>query len=84
MKSIVPWTRNMDDQNLLLAINTDPDQPVTAWVDLDANTLPGSWHLACLYSSDAAQIGQLITVQTLGNRQAVQLTVPPAGFVIFE
>jgi glycosidase len=84
MKSVVPWTRNLDDQNLLLAINTDPDQPGTVWVDLDAGMLPASKHFSCLYSSDAAQIGQILTVQTLGERQAVQLPVSAAGFVMFE
>ena len=84
MKSIVPWSRSFDDQNLLLAINTDPDQPRTAWVDLDAGALPAEGHLTCLYATDAAQIGQTLTVQTVGDRQAVQLTVPAAGFVIFE
>jgi hypothetical protein len=84
MKSVVPWTRSFDDQNLLLAINTDPDQPGTVWVDLDAGMLPASRHFTCLYSSDAAQIGQVLTVQTVGERQAVQLAVPAAGFVIFE
>jgi len=84
MKSVVPWTRSFDDQNLLLAINTDPDQPATAWVDLDAGMLPASRRFTCLYSSGAAQIGQTLTVQALGDRQAVQLTVPAAGFVVFE
>ncbi len=84
MKSVVPWTRNFDDQNLLLAINTDPDQPATTWIDLDPATLPANGQLTCLYATDAAQIGQTLTAQTLGEHQAVQLTVPAAGFVVFE
>ncbi len=84
MRSIVPWTRNFDNQNLLLAINTDPDQPTTTWVDLDPSTLPIGGQLTCLYSSDGSQIGQAISVQSLGTGQIVQLTVPPAGFVVFE
>jgi glycosidase len=84
MKSIVPWSRSFDDQHLLLAINTDPEQPSTAWVDLDANTIPAGGHLTCLYATEGAQIGQVLTAQTVGGRQAVQLTVPAAGFVIFE
>lgn len=84
MKSVVPWTRNFDDQNLLLAINTDPDQPSTAWIDLDPSTLPAKGLLTCLYATDAAYIGQTLTVQTLGEHQAVQITVPAAGFVVFE
>jgi glycosidase len=84
MKAIVPWTRSFDDQNLLLALNTDPDQPSTAWVDLPANTMPAGGQFLCLYSTDTTQIGQTLTVQTMGDHQTVQLTVPAAGFVIFE
>ena len=84
MKSVVPWTRSFDDQNLLLAINTDPDQPSTAWVDLDPSTVPAAGQLTCLYATDAALIGQTLTVQTLNDHQAVHLTVPAAGFVVFE
>jgi glycosidase len=61
-----------------------PGLPGTVWVDLDAGMLPASRHFTCLYATDAAQIGQALTVQTVGDRQAVQLTVPAAGFVMFE
>jgi len=38
--------------------------------------------LKCLYSKDAAQIGQSVTVEAR-NGKAVLITVPAAGFVIF-
>ena len=35
--SIVPWSRLLDDQEVVLAINTDVNQPRTAWVTIDAS-----------------------------------------------
>jgi glycosidase len=84
MLSLVPWSRSFDDQNLLLALNTDPHQPRSAWVDLSINTNPAGKQLQCLYSTDAEQIGQRLTVKQAGDRSVVNLSVPAAGFVIFE
>jgi glycosidase len=84
MLSVVPWSRSFDDQNLLLALNTDPGQSRSAWVDLNASTNPGGKQLQCLYSTDSAQIGARLTVQKAGDRSVINLSVPAAGFVIFE
>ena len=84
MLSVVPWSRSFDDQNLLLALNTDPNQSRSAWVDLDANNYPAEVQLQCLYSTDPAQIGRRLSVQVSPGRSVVKLDVPAAGFVIFE
>jgi glycosidase len=84
MLSVVAWSRSFDDQNLLLAINTDPNQSRSAWVDLDASIYPAGRRLQCLYSTDPTQIGRPLTVRNAADRSAVSLTVPAAGFVIFE
>jgi len=84
MLSVVPWTRLFDDQHLLAAINTDPDNPRTAWVDLEPDQCPVEARLTCLYSTDPAQIGQELVVEVIAGRNAVQLSVPSAGFVVFE
>jgi hypothetical protein len=84
MRSIVPWTRLFDDQQLLLAINTDPDQPRTAWVDLHPRHNPEGKRLACLYSSDPAEIGQELEVRAAGERRVASLRVPAGGFCIYE
>jgi glycosidase len=84
MKTIVPWTRSFDDQELVLAINTDPDQGTTIWVDLDPDVYPAGKTITCLYATSADQIGQQLTVQAIGERRAIHLTVPGAGFVVYE
>jgi glycosidase len=84
MLSIVPWSRLFDDQHILAAINTDPDHPRTAWVSLDPASAPEGRRLTCLYSTDPAQIGQEMEARTAGERRVVQLSVPAAGFVVYE
>jgi len=84
MRSVVPWARLFDDQLILVAINTDPDQPSTAWVDLPANQFTAGQLLTCLYSTDPLEIGQGGMVQAASERHIARLTVPPAGFVIYE
>lgn len=84
MRSVVPWLRLFDEQQMLLAINTDPDQPRSAWVSLEAGHFEPGMKLTCLYSSDAAQIGQVLSVEASGGVTAARLSVSAAGFVIYE
>jgi len=84
MLSVIPWSRLFDDQYLLVAINTDPDNQRTAWVDLEPELNPTGSRLTCLYSSAPAQIGQELTVEASGERRAVSLEVPKAGCVVFK
>jgi glycosidase len=87
MRSIVPWTRLFDDQEMLLAINTDPDHAGKAWVMIKRGIQAYSHHLQCVYSTDEDQIGQVLNFAELvldsGPQQVVELEVPAAGFVIF-
>jgi hypothetical protein len=80
---VVAWSRLLDDQEAVLAINTAMDNPRSAWVTIDALLHKPDDTLRCIYSTDSAQIGQALPVER-NNGRAVRLTVPPAGFVIFE
>jgi glycosidase len=84
IRSVIPWSRVFSSKEVLLAINTDYDQSKTAWVTIDNSGLhqPGQ-ALTCIYSTDTSQIGQSIPVESK-NGKAVLLTVPAAGFVIYE
>ena len=82
LRSIVPWSRIFDDEEVLLAINTDPDQPRTAWVTIDDGLHRAGDALECRYSTNG-QVGRTVPVEAR-NGKAVRLTVPPAGFVIYE
>ncbi|MGI0493002.1 alpha-amylase family glycosyl hydrolase [Alkalinema pantanalense CENA528] len=83
IRSIVPWSRLFNGKEMVLAINTDYDQPKTAWVTIDNELHQTGDGLKCLYSTDVAQIGRSVTVEAR-NGKAVLITVPAAGFVMFE
>lgn len=83
IRSVVPWSRIFNDKEILLAINTDYDQPRTAWVTIDNGLHQTGDQLRCIYSTDAAQIGRSVMVEAR-NGKAVLITVPAAGFVILE
>lgn len=85
MRSVVPWSRLFNDEEVLLAINTDADHARTAWVIVDSGLHQAGDRMECLYSTDPAQVGSEVVVREIReNTRAVQLTVPPAGFVVFE
>ncbi|MCX7097257.1 MAG: alpha-amylase family glycosyl hydrolase [Methylococcales bacterium] len=82
--SIVPWSRLFNNQEILLAINTDVEHSRSAWATLD-NSLHNSnpANLTCVYSTDPAQIGSETKVESR-NGKAVYLTLLPGGFVIYK
>jgi glycosidase len=83
MRSIVAWSRIFNDDEVLCAINTDPDHASAAFVTVDSDLRASGSLLTCLYSTDAAEIGRTIPVEAR-NGKAVLLTVPPAGFVVYR
>jgi len=85
MRSIVPWSRILNDEEMLLAINTDYNNPQIAWIIVDHDLHKDGDLLKCLYSTDVNQIGHTVTINKLKeDMNVVQLTVPTAGFVIYE
>ena len=83
IRSVVPWSRIFNNREVLLAINTDFFQPNTAWVTIDSSLHNSDDKLTCRYSADPAQIGKTVSVEPR-NGKSVQLTLPPAGFVIYQ
>jgi hypothetical protein len=83
MRSLVAWSRIFDDDELLCAINTDPDNALAAFVTIDYELRVAGDKLTCLYSTDAADNGHLITVEPK-NGTAVSFSVPAAGFVVYR
>ncbi|MGW8249334.1 MAG: alpha-amylase family glycosyl hydrolase, partial [Anaerolineales bacterium] len=81
MRSVVAWLRLFDDQQVLAALNTDPDRLLSAWVSLEAGYYADGARLTCLYSSDEDQVGQELVVQESAGQKVVQLSLPAAGFV---
>ncbi len=83
LRSIVAWSRVLGDQEVLCAINTDPDQATAAFVTIDRDLRADGRRLTCLYSSTAGEIGSTVTVESRIGRAVVHLTAPAAGFVVY-
>ena len=83
IRSIVAWSRLFNDEEFLLAINTDPGQARTAWVVIEDELHQEGDMLRRLYATDPAATPETLTVEAR-NGKSVRLTVPAAGFVIYE
>lgn len=82
IRAVVPWSRLFNNQEILLAINTDAANARAAWVTIDASLHEAPGNLTCLYSSDASQIGATTPIEARNGR-AVQISVPAGGFVAY-
>jgi len=82
-RSVVAWSRLFVDQEILLAANTDPDQPSSAWVTIDNDLHRAGDSLACIYSTAGTNVGGTVLVAPK-NGKAVRLTVPAGGFAIYK
>lgn len=86
MLSIVAFSRIFNDEEVLVALNTDRERDTTAWVTLDKelHSMAGApSHLTCLYSSNAFDQGQHIVIEDR-NGKAARITLGAAGFAIFR
>ncbi|MFM7787946.1 MAG: alpha-amylase, partial [Microcystis panniformis] len=68
IRSLVPWSRIFNGKEVLLAINTDYDQSKTAWVTVDNELHQAGDVLTCIYSTDAAQVGQSVAVEARNGK----------------
>ncbi|MCO8276771.1 alpha-amylase family glycosyl hydrolase [Actinoplanes sp. TRM 88003] len=80
MRSVVAWSRLFAGTEVLVAINTDPDNARTAWVTVDSSLHAAGSKLSCLFSSSGDGSG--VTVEARNGR-AVLVTVPAGGVVVF-
>lgn len=87
MRSIVTWSRLFVDQEVLVGFSTDQEQPLTAYSTVAPRFRAQGdllklifWHTPAASSPPP----QELVVERWGERLAVRLTVPPAGFVIYQ
>jgi glycosidase len=83
IRSVVPWSRLLDKDEMVLAINTDCDRPLTAWINIDYNLHKVGDSFKCIYSTDSAQINTTVPVEDR-KVKCISVTVPSAGFAIYE
>jgi glycosidase len=85
MLSVVPWSRILDSEEILLAVNTDPDNPRSAWAVVDSGLHPPGSSMTCAYSTRHSDEGAALRVERRGasmEYSAVFLEMPAAGFAI--
>jgi glycosidase len=87
MRSLVSWSRLFMDQEVLVALNTDETQPVTAYSTVaPLFRMEGDrFHLIFWYAPkrDLTPPASL-TVERTNGMLAVRMTLPPAGYVIYQ
>jgi glycosidase len=88
MRSLVAWSRLFADQEVLVALNTDEAQPVTAYstVAPTFRVEGDQFHRIFWYAPKAGSPPppESLTVERKGGPLAVRMTLPPAGFAIYH
>ena len=87
MRSLVCWSRLFIDQEVLVALNTDEAQPVTAYstVAPTFRVEGDTFHLIFWYApKPASPPPSSLTTERKNGPLAVRITLPPAGFAIYQ
>jgi glycosidase len=88
MRSVVAWSRLFADQEVLVALNTDEAQPVTAYstVAPTFRVEGDQFHRIFWYAPKPGSPppAESLTVERKGGPLVVQITLPPAGFAIYQ
>lgn len=80
MKSIIAWSRIFNNQEIVVAINTDANHSKNAWITVDNYIHQVGERLSCIYISDS--VFEQGTEVEAKNGKAIQVIVPPGGVVI--
>jgi hypothetical protein len=85
MQSIIAWSRIFNNVEILCAISTDVERERTVWVTIDGEINQGGDELLPLYGGGSSgHSASALVVQKKSGRSVVELTVPPAGFVMYK
>jgi glycosidase len=88
IRSLVCWSRLLVDQEVLVALNTDEGQPVTAYstVAPTFRVEGDQFHRIFWYAPRAAAAppASLTVERRDGGPLAVRMTLPPAGFAVYQ
>lgn len=81
ISSIIAWSRLLDSEELVLAMNTDIEKELGVWVTLD-NDLHGAGDLfTAIYPAEPPLPEAVVENR---NGKAIFIRVPGAGFVIYK
>jgi glycosidase len=87
MRSLVSWSRLFIDQEVLVALNTDEANPVTAYstVAPTFRVAGDEFHLIFWHAPKSGDPPpSMLTVERRNGPLAARMTLPPAGFAIYR
>jgi glycosidase len=87
MRSLVSWSRLFVDQEVLVAVNTDDSQPVSAYSTVAPTFRVEGDRFQLLFwyaPKTATSPPSSLTVVRRNGPLAVRMTLPPAGFAIYQ
>src|SRR5262249_31765511 len=87
MRSLVSWSRLFTDQEVLVVMNTDEAAPVTAYTTVAplCRVEGDEFHLIFWHApKPAAAPPALLTVERNSGLKVVRLTLPAAGFAVYQ
>src|SRR6516164_9466984 len=87
MRSLVVWSRLFIDQEVLVALNTDEGQPVTAYTTVAPTFRVEGDQLQLIFwyaSKQCQSPPPTLTVERRNGPLAVRMTLPAAGFAIYR
>jgi len=81
INSIIAWSRLLDDEEFVLAINTDTNNDLEVWVTVDNTLHEAGDRFTCLYPGET-----LLPETVVENRngKAILIKVARAGFVVYK
>jgi glycosidase len=82
MLTVVAWSRIFADEEIICAINTNPDGVSSAWVTIDSTLHIEGATLNCIYPIENPLVPSVDIVSR--NGKAVFVEIPAGGFVMYK
>ena len=79
ISSVIAWSRLLDDEEFVMAINTDTNNDLEVWVTVDNTLHAAGDQFTCLYPALLPE-----TVVENRNGKAILIKVARAGFVVYK
>lgn len=84
IRSVIAWSRLFAADEVLCAINTNPNGALSAWITVDSEVHPSRSQMHLLYASKDGVSAKSLTVKTTNGRSVVEVQVPAGGVVIYK
>jgi glycosidase len=88
MRSLVSWSRLFIDEEVLVALNTDESRPVTVYSTVAPIFRVEGDQLSLIFwyvpKTSSETPPSSLTVERKGDLLAVRMTLPPAGFAMYQ